>query len=91
MKNSGSNGAGCMVILVIALLVLFSWWLIDVSPVDIDGREIPRYGLFNQHDKIPGVQYEISVKNVIASIVFSESLVVPIMLVGFCLYEPVSD
>ena len=48
------------------------------------------YGLFDQENKIDGIQYKISVGNVILSAIFIETAVVPVILIGWYLWEPVS-
>ena len=48
------------------------------------------YGLFNMNTKKnPNVIYEISAGTVICSIVFFESVVIPVIGVGYKLWEPV--
>ena len=44
---------------------------------------------FNEK-KNPNVEYEIVVGNVIWAIIFSETLIVPVILTGWYLYEPVT-
>lgn len=48
------------------------------------------YGVFNKEDKDPRVEYKVCKGNVILSIIFSETLLVPVWLVGWELYEPKS-
>ena len=48
------------------------------------------YGLANQDvKKIDGVTYELSAGDVFWSIIFSETIVVPVYLVGWRIYQPV--
>lgn len=47
------------------------------------------YGIFNTSDKIEGVKYEVCVGNVVLSVIFSESVIIPVWLVGWHLWEPV--
>ena len=47
------------------------------------------YGLFNTEERNPNVKYEVSIGNVIWSVLLSESIAVPLVLIGWYLYEPV--
>ncbi len=55
----------------------------------INGKRIEPYGLLNQEKKDSTVAYEVSPGNVILSIVFSETLVVPVILCGWYLWQPI--
>ena len=56
----------------------------------IAGVTYQPYGLFNDDAvKDPKVQYEVSLGSVIVACIFSETLVVPVYIVGWDLYEPV--
>jgi len=49
------------------------------------------YGLGNEQVmKNDSINYEVSMGNVVLSVIFSESVVVPVCLVGWHLYQPVS-
>ena len=49
-----------------------------------------QYGLASvEEDRNPDVQYEISVDNVILAVILSETIVAPIIIVGWYLYEPI--
>lgn len=48
------------------------------------------YGWINPSDKMPGVEYELSIGNVIWSVIFSQTIVAPVILTGYYLYEPVT-
>jgi hypothetical protein len=49
------------------------------------------YGIFNESShKTPGVTYEISAGSVIIGIFFIETIIVPVYIIGWDLYEPVS-
>ena len=57
----------------------------------INGKTVDPYGLINQDaKKEPGVQYQISPVAVIVSIIFVETVIVPVYIVGWDLYEPVT-
>lgn len=56
-----------------------------------DGTEFVAqpYGWMNKEDRIEGVEYRMCKENVIISVVFCETLAVPVLLTGLDLYEPV--
>lgn len=55
-----------------------------------DGVEYPTYGMLNEaSNRSDSVCYRMSVGNVILSVIFSETVVIPVYLIGFSLYEPV--
>lgn len=47
------------------------------------------YGWANTEEKIEGVKYKTSVGNVVLSVIFSETVIVPILLTGWELFEPI--
>ena len=47
------------------------------------------YGLFNKETKKEGIKYELSLTSVFVSIIFSETLIIPVILCGWYLWEPV--
>lgn len=54
-------------------------------------REYPTYGFFNQNTaKSDKVCYELSIGNVVWSIILIETIVMPIYFIGFSLFNPVS-
>lgn len=48
------------------------------------------YGWANKEKQIDGVDYEINVPNLILSMIFSETIVCPLVLTGVELWEPVN-
>lgn len=56
----------------------------------ICGKEVEPYGLFSMEKKDDGVHYRTSWGDVFWGIVLVETIVVPIWLFGFELYQPVS-
>ena len=48
------------------------------------------YGWANKEKQIDGVDYEINVPNIILSVIFSETIVCPLIITAFDVYEPVS-
>ena len=60
------------------------------KPMTTSKKEYPTYGLFNESSaKSKDVCYEISVGNIVWSIVLVETLIAPIYFVGWSLYNPV--
>ena len=58
-------------------------------PQTIDGKFYPTYGLFNFNStQSSKVCYDVSVGNVVWSIVLIESIVIPVYLIGFSLFNP---
>lgn len=57
-----------------------------------DGTEFTAqpYGWMTKDSKIEGVEYELSGANIVLSCVFGETIVVPVLLTGLELWEPVS-
>jgi hypothetical protein len=61
------------------------------KPIVKDGKTIPPYGLVNEATKkVPGQKYEISAGSVIVAIVLSESIVFPVYIAGWDLYQPIA-
>lgn len=53
-------------------------------------REYPTYGLFNQNtSKSENVCYELSVGNVVWSIILVETIIFPVYFIGFSIFNPV--
>ena len=48
------------------------------------------YGWANKEKQIDGVDYEINVPNIILSVIFSETIVCPVVLTAVELWEPVN-
>lgn len=51
-------------------------------------KEYQTYGFFSMDDKDPSVHYSVVGQNVFWSILFSESIVIPILILGLDMYEP---
>lgn len=54
----------------------------------INGKIIEPYGIFNTEDKREGVHYHVSIVNVVLSMAFLNTVVVPVVLCGWYLWEP---
>lgn len=48
------------------------------------------YGWGSKEDKIEGVEYKINVPDVVLSVMFSETIITPILITSFDIWEPVS-
>ena len=56
----------------------------------IDGKKYSTYGFFNaDSQKNDKIRYEVSIRDVILSVVFCETLIVPILICGLDIMEPV--
>jgi len=57
-----------------------------------DGTEFTAqpYGWMDKEKAIEGVEYEVNTGNIICSVIFSETIVAPVLLTGLELWEPVS-
>lgn len=56
----------------------------------ICGANIEPYGLFNPDDKDPTVKYRVNAFGVFMGIILIETVVVPLLVAGWFLYEPIS-
>jgi len=53
--------------------------------------EVETYGFINESEvKVPCINYEVSIGNVIWSVILIETVAVPIYMIGFSIMEPVS-
>lgn len=55
----------------------------------INGKTVPPYGLFNPEERDPDVHYELCTGNAVWSFVLFETVIAPVILCGYGLYEPV--
>jgi len=56
----------------------------------IDHLLVRPYGLFNMDDKVKGIEYEVVIGNVVWSIIGVETVFIPVICLGWYLWEPVS-
>jgi hypothetical protein len=59
------------------------------QPRDINGVHYPTKGLITMSEKDPNIVYEVSVGNVIWSVLLCETIVFPIYFLGFSMFNPV--
>jgi len=78
----------------IAILMILTVGCADNKTLDVPNKgvmEVETYGLFNETElREECVNYSLSMGNVIWGIILIESVVVPIYMYGFSLWEPVS-
>ena len=60
-----------------------------VPKMDTQTIKAESYGWACSDLKIEGVKYKVCVGNVVLSIIFCETLIVPVILTGWDLFEPV--
>jgi len=57
----------------------------------INGKDYQTYGVFNEDDvKDPAIRYEVSPGSVIWAIILCETVVFPVYIIGWDLWQPVS-
>lgn len=76
-------------------IILIMIALMFVSCADekrIDGVKYQPYGLLNRDSRYDeSIKYEVSAGSVILSVIFIETIIIPVYLIGFRLYEPVNQ
>ncbi|MDN3621321.1 hypothetical protein QWY81_17775 [Polaribacter undariae] len=80
------------IIEVLVIVIIFFSACADSKKFKIDGKEVEvePYGWFDLESKNDSINYKVNVGNVVLDIIFCETIVVPIVLTGSQLYEPVS-
>lgn len=76
----------------IAFMVAVSLLLTGCGADDkvINGTKYSTYGLIDaDENKNPNIQYKVSGWSIVWSVVFIQTIIVPIYFIGFDLYEPV--
>lgn len=97
MATKTSNLSGCLLLIVFASIFCFVGGCADsktFEKTDDFGRTIKiyvePYGWANEEAKrVPGVVYQVNAGNVVWSILLFETIVAPVWLTGWYLYEPV--
>ena len=79
-------------LVLVALCVLTLASCADSKKFNVNGKEttVEPYGWLNPETKNDSINYRVNIGNVILSIVFCETVVVPVLLTGDQLFEPVS-
>ena len=91
MRNN-SKGCSLPIVLVFMILVMSFGSCTDDVEFVIDGKTVvaESYGLANKDSKmIEGVVYEVSLGNVVWSILLSETIIAPVYFVGWDIMQPV--
>ena len=75
----------------VASLVVASLLLTGCGqPETINGKEYPTYGLFNSStSKSEKICYEVSIGNVVWSVLLIETVVMPLYFIGWSLFNPI--
>lgn len=73
-------------------LALLALLLVSCAePKTIDGKTYQTYGLLNSDEfKSDSIAYKPSVGSVIVGVIFFETIIAPIYIFGFDLYEPIA-
>jgi hypothetical protein len=63
----------------------------DSKVLNINGEEklIEPYGWVNMENRNPNVKYQVSMGNVVWSIILCETIMAPVIFTGWYLWEPV--
>lgn len=79
-----------LLIPILAILMLSS--CADSKTFNINGKEttVEPYGWFDTTKANDSINYRVNTGNIVLSVVFSETIVVPILLTGDQLWEPTS-
>lgn len=80
--------------IVFVLVLIFLFWKLLFSfcaqPKTIDRQVVQPYGLFNPEDKNENIEYKVSMGSVIVGALSFETIVVPVYIFGWNLYEPIA-
>lgn len=83
----------CISFLSIIVLSLTMFSCANNKEFTIDNKQVvvEPYGWINSQEAVnDSIDYRLSTGNIALSIIFSESVIVPIYLTGTALYEPIS-
>ena len=56
--------------------------------IEYNEIEVEPYGIFNQKTRNDSIKYRVSIGNIVWSVLLSETVVVPVILCGWYLWEP---
>lgn len=84
----------CLVWIIILIILFVPATICSINggcshSLKIDNIEYEPYGLINPDDKDESVKYQMSAGNLIWGIILIETIVAPVYLWGWYLYEPV--
>lgn len=78
------------IIAIVAMLFLAVFLSGCAQDTNISGKTYQAFGIANEDVyRDPNVKYEISFGSVLVSIIFIETVIVPIYVIGWDLYQPV--
>lgn len=77
-----------MVVMVLASCATSRSLTIDVEGVP-ETHVFQPYGAFNMFDKNPDVRYGVSIGNLVWSALFCQTVIVPVVLMGWFMMEPI--
>lgn len=76
------------IMIILMLIIVFSGC---ADTRVIDGVEYNCYGLFNiESQKNPDIEYRVVIGNVVWGIILIETVIAPVVIVGWYLWEPVA-
>ena len=76
-------------VLVCMLLAFTMMFTSCADPQVICGEKVRCHGIFNKQNAVEGVEYQVSVESVVWGCLGFQNVVMPVVLVGWYLYEPV--
>lgn len=64
----------------------------DSKDFEINGKTttVEPYGWFDTSQANDSINYRVNIGNIVWSVIFSETIIVPVVLTGSELYEPIS-
>ena len=79
-------------VFLLLILILSIVSCADSKEFTIDNKEVTvePYGWFDETQKNDSINYKVNTGNIILSVVFCETVIVPVLLTGTELWEPVS-
>ena len=86
----GGSSMKKILMVMVMLLIVFSFTGCSNSMYDGNGGVIKGYGWANSDTKWDNVAYQTSISAVAFSAIFIETTVIPIILTGWFLFEPVA-
>lgn len=79
-----------LVSLLLVVLLLSSCADSRTFIIDNEIIEVEPYGWWDLSEKNDSIKYEVNTGNIILSVLFSETIIIPLILTGGQLYEPIS-
>jgi hypothetical protein len=74
----------------VLLIIMITMLASCGNAMKIDKKLCDTYGMFDKEEKkCEGVEYRLIKRNAIPAIILSGSILVPVYIIGFDLYEPI--